>query len=72
MQQKLFQFFFTTRSWSENNIEKERHAQVTLTPKSRPKLKNIYITYSHSFLQKYINFVEQRLKFSHFKRNIIP
>ena len=62
MQQKNF---FTTR----NNIEKERQ-------KPRLKLKK-YVYYiftenifsantSDSFLQKCINFVEQRLKFSHF------
>ena len=60
-----------------NNIEKEPEMP-------RPKLKNICIIYllgifalsqsnaSGSFLQTCINFVEQRLKFSHFEDSIIP
>ena len=61
---------------SENNIEKE-------SQKPRQKLKiyiYIYRKYvlclqsstSGSFLQICINFVEQRLKFSHLEGSIIP
>ena len=63
---------------SGNNIEKEPQ-------KPRPKLKKIYILNIHreyllclhsnasgSFLQRCINFIEQRLKFSHFEKSIIP
>ena len=61
-----------------NNREKEPQ-------NARPKLKKICILYiyreyllclqsnaSDSFLQTCINFVEQRLKCSHFEGNIIP
>ena len=61
-----------------NNIEKEPQ-------KSRQKLKKICVLYiyreyflylqsnaSGSFLQIFINFVEQRLKFSYFEGRIIP
>ena len=69
MQQKLFQNFVTTRSWSFwNNIEKEPQ-------KPHPKLKE-YLLYpqsnaSGSFLLTYINFAEQRIKFSNFKGSTI-
>ena len=60
-----------------NDIEKEPQ-------KSHPKLENMYIIYlqrifalpaiqsKRKVLQKYINFVERRLKFSHFEGSIIP
>ena len=60
-----------------NDIEKEPQ-------KSHTKLENMYIIYlqrifalpaiqsKRKFLQKYINFVERRLKFSHFEGSIIP
>ena len=79
MQQKLFQNFVTTRSWGfwKRNIEKELQ-------KPRPQLKKYvyyifteYLLYLQSsargsFLQKCINFVEQRLKYSQFKGSVIP
>ena len=73
MQQKLFQNFFTTRSWSFWKYHRKGTAKTT------PKIeKNMYIIYlqrifvSGSFLQKCINFVEQRLKFCHFEGITIP
>ena len=76
MQQKLFQKYFIARSWK--NVEKEPQ-------NPRPKLKkkiliNIYRKYllclqsnaNGSFLQICINFIEQRLEFSHFEGSIIP
>ena len=79
MQQKLFQIFFTTSSWSFW----KKHRKGTAS--ARPKIEKICILYiyreyllylqsnaSGRFLQKCINFVEQRLKFSHFKGSIIP
>ena len=79
MQQKLFQNFFTTRSWS---FWKKRRKE---TAKATPQTEKICILYiyreyllylqsnaSGSFLQKCINFVEQRLEFSHCKGSIIP
>ena len=76
---KLFQNFFITKSWNFwKNIEKE-------TAKATPKIEKIYIlniyreqlfclqsNASGSFLPTCINFVEQRLKFSHFVGSIIP
>ena len=79
MQQKLFQKNFTTRSW---NFWKKHRKE---TAKATPKIKKIWMLYiyreyllylqssaSGSFLQKSINFVEQRLKYSHSKGSIIP
>ena len=67
-----------------NNIEKEPHTTNTNT-KTTPKIKKIGILYIYcehllclqpnancSILQKYINFVEQLTKFSHFGCSIIP
>ena len=80
MKQKLFQFFLPQEVGAfENNIEKEAQ-------KLRLKMKkygyqifteNIcsacnQSSASGSFLQKCINFVEQRLKFPHFEGGIIP
>ena len=77
MQQKLVQSFLPKEAGAfGNNIEKE-------SQKPRPKLKkfiNICKEYllclqsnaSGSFLRKYINFAEHRLKFSHFEGSIIP
>ena len=70
MQEKCVRNIFTTRIGAfGNNIGKEPQ-------KPRPKLKNMDIIYLHrisgSFLQTCINFVEQRLKFSHFEGSIIP
>ena len=80
MQQKLFQIFFTTRSWS---FWKKKHRKGTA--KATLKTEKICILYiyreylfylqsngSSSFLRKCINFVERRLKFSHFEGRIIP
>ena len=78
MHRKLF-FFFTTRSWSF--WKQHRKATAKATPKiEKISILNIYREYmlclksnvSGIFLQKYINFVEQRLKFSHFEVSIIP
>ena len=74
-----FSFFLPQEAGAfGNNIEKEPQ-------KRRPKLKKyVYYTFtknissacspmrSSSFLQTCINFVEQRLKFSHFEGSIIP
>ena len=78
MQQKLFQNFFTIRSRSFSNIEKE-------PKKPRAKLENyVYYIFRENicsaynstqvvvFLQKCNNFVEQQLEFSHFEGSIIP
>ena len=79
MQQKIFKIFSSQEAGaSGNNIEKEPQ-------KPRPKLKktyilNIYREYllflqsnaSGSFLKTFINFVEQRHKFSYFQGSIIP
>ena len=73
MQQKLFNFFLPQEAGaSRNDIEKKPQ-------KPHPKLKK-YVCYrftdnicclqsnaSGNFLQKCINFVEQRLKFSYFR-----
>ena len=77
MQQKNFQNSSQEAGTSRNNIGKEPQ-------KPRPKLKNIYIlniyrecllfpqsNASGSFFQTCMNFVEQRLKFSHFEGSII-
>ena len=79
MQQKLFQNFFYNKKLELLEIT-EKEPQ-----KRHPKLKKICILYiyrefllclqfngSGSFLQTCINFVEQLLKFSHFKGSIIP
>ena len=79
MQQKLFQNLFTTRSWRSFW---KWHGKGTA--KAIPKIEKICILYiyreyllflqsnaSGSFLQKCNNFVEQRLKFSHFEGSII-
>ena len=78
MQQKLFQFFLLQEAGAFRNNRKG-------TAKTTPKFEKIYILYiyrenllcmqasaSGSSLQKYINFVEQRLPFSHFQCSIIP
>ena len=78
MQQKLFQNFFTIRSWSFWNIEKEQK-------KPHAKLENyVYNIFTENicsaynsmqvvvFSQKCNNFVEQQLEFSHFEGSIIP
>ena len=78
MQQKLFKFFLPQEAGSfRNNIENKPQ-------KPNPKLRK-YACYiftnnicclqsyaSGNFLQKCIYFVEQRLKFSHFKGSIKP
>ena len=79
MQQKLGQIFFTARSWSF----RKQHRKGTT--RSMPKIK-IYVYYIFTenicptrnatqvvvFLPECINFVEERLKFSHFEGNITP
>ena len=79
MQQKLFQFFFYHKKLELLEI-KQKEPQ-----KPRPRLKK-YVCYIFTdnicsacnpmqmvvFLQKCINFVEQRLKFSHFEGSIKP
>ena len=76
MQQKLVQFFLQEATAFGNNIGKEPQ-------KLHPKLKIMYIIYllrifalpaiqcKWYFLQTCINFVENRLKFSHFEGSII-
>ena len=79
MQQKLFQFFLPQEARAFGN-NKEKEAQ-----KPRPKLKKyVYYIFTREyllclqsnargrFLQTCINFVEQRLKFSHFEGSMIP
>ena len=79
MQQKLFQNLHSTRS---GNFWKQHRKG---TAKATPKIKNdnhIFInkqyllflqsSTSGNFLQKYTNFAEQRLRFSHFEGSIIP
>ena len=79
MQQKLFQMFFSTRSWSFWNLHRKGTAKAT------SKIEKICILYiyreyllrlqsnaSCSLLQKCINFLEQPLKFSHFEGGMIP
>ena len=71
MQQKLFQHFFTTRSWSFWKT----HAQnwkICMIYIPRVYLLCLQSNASGSFLQKCINFLEQQLKFSHFEGSIIP
>ena len=79
MQQKLFQTFFTTRSWSF--WKKHRKETAKATPKIgkifklciyREYLLCLQLNANVVFLQKCINFVEQRLKFSHFEGSVIP
>ena len=79
VQQKLFQFFLPQEAGAfGNNIEKELQ-------KRRPNLKKyVYYIFTENicsacnpmqevvFLQKYINFAEQRFKFSDFEGIIIP
>ena len=77
MHQKLFQFFYDKKLELLEITEKELQ-------KPRPELeKNVY-TFTENicsvcnpmqvvvFLQKCMDFVEQRLKFSHFEASIIP
>ena len=59
MQQKLFQNFFTTRSWSFWKKYLKGIAKAT------PEVKKIYIKLEQLEL-------EQLLKFSHFEGSIIP
>ena len=74
-----FKFFFTARSRSF--WKKHRKGTAKATPKNK-KICILYIyreyllylqcSASGSFLQKCINFVEQRLEYSLFKGSIIP
>ena len=79
MQKKLFQNIFTARSWSFWKYH------IKGTAKTTPKIEKICILCVYkeymlrlqsnangSFLQKCINFVEQRLNFSHLEGSIIP
>ena len=79
MQQKLFQISFTTESWSFWKEHRKGSAKAT------PEIEKVYILYIYreyllrlhsnvidSFLQKFISFVEQRLKFPHFEGSTIP
>ena len=81
MQQKLFQYFLSLKAGASGNNKKIRKG----TAKATPKIEKIYILHiykkrliclktsaSDGFLQKCIDFVEQRLKFSHFEGSIIP
>ena len=79
MQQKLFQNFFITRSWSF--WKQHRKVTAKATPKiEKTCLLNIYREYllcqqsnaRGSFLQACINFAEQQLKYSHFDGSIMP
>ena len=78
MQQKLFQFFLPQEAGTFGNNRKE-------TAEAIAKIKKMCILYiyggyllclqwnaSGTFLQEYINFLEQQLKFSHFEGSIIP
>ena len=78
MQQKSVQIFLQQEAGVfGNNVGSEPQ-------KPRPKLKIMYIIYllrifalpaiqcKRQFLQTCINFVEKRLKFSHFEGSIIP
>ena len=78
MQQKLFEFFLSQEAGAfENNIKKT--PQKATLKIEKIYISNIYIEYmlclqsnaSGSFLRKCINFVEERLKFSHFEGNRI-
>ena len=79
MRQKLFQNFFIIKNWSFC----KQHIKGTV--KATSKIENIYISdiyrkyllclkssASGSCLQICINFVEQRLKISHFEGSTIP
>ena len=79
MQQKLVQNFFNNKKLELLEIILERnrkiHAQnwkICILHIYREYLLCLQSNASGSFLEKCINFVEQRLKFSHFEGSIIP
>ena len=69
-----------SKSYFKYFLEKHRKRTAEVTPKIEKKKLNIYREYlfcqqsnaGSSFWQTAINFVEQRLKFSHFEGGIIP
>ena len=69
MQQKLYPIFFYHKKLELLEITENK------LQKPRPKLKKYLCLRSNAsgnFLQKFIKFVEKRLKISHFKGSIIP